>query len=93
MEHSYSWRWSPHESISALIKGTPTLSILPLYEDGEKTIVSELGSGLSADTEFASDLIVEFPTSRTARHTLLLIISHPVDGILSQQLEWLKPSF
>ena len=44
--------------------------------------VYEPESGLSSYIEFAGALILDFSASRTVRNKFLLLISHPVCGVL-----------
>lgn len=55
------WEWSPHDEISAFIKGTPESSLTPSDMGGhsKKTVIYELGSGLSPVTESSGTLILD----------------------------------
>ena len=78
-------RWLGHEAgalvngISALIKETPESSLSPSVIWGQSKKMAT-GSRLSLYTESASDLILDFPSSRTRRNKYLCL-NHLVDGI------------
>ena len=69
-----SWGWCPHEWIHALMQEAPERAHLPstLWGYYEKSILCELGSGLSPDTKSASTLILDFLASRTMTNRRLL---------------------
>lgn len=67
------------------IKEIPVRS-LPLLP-GKDSAICELGSKASPDTEIAITLILNFSSSRSVRNKFLLLTSHLVYGILSQQPE------
>lgn len=82
--------------------GPSWMGLVPLYEKTQEIIflldmweykekmstICKPGRGLSAGTESAATLILDFPVSQTVRNKCCL--SHPVYGILLQQPELTK---
>lgn len=64
-------------------------SLLP-REDTERRQPQRTRKGLSADTESAHVMILDFPASGTARIKFLLSVRQPTFAILLSQPEWTK---
>lgn len=65
-------------------------SKMTLYEPGSGPAVYEPGCGPSLDTKCTSDLILDFPISRTVRNVLFFLIRHSIYDILLQQPKYSK---
>ena len=68
--------------INALIKEIPQSSLAPFHHVKICGVFYEPGNRLSADTESAGTLILDFPDSRAVSNTFLLLTSHSVYVIL-----------
>lgn len=64
------------DGISAFIKKTPEITVM---------VVPEPGSGVSLHTEYANNLVPNFPVFKTVRNKLPLFIRHSVYGTLLKE--------